>query len=148
MQPLRLNHKLFQLVNLCESLSGRTNRLHFIFGLYVFLTLNLDLISSSFLFIQFKDREKKEVLGSVMQIAGLSCCIFQMITLFARSKRLTGLFVQFQTIYDECNYEFYLFVFCIAFPSGGEDGERSPSAAEVPGNVPITLLEVDNLKIF
>lgn len=110
MQPLRLNHKLFQLVNLCKSPSGQTNLLHVIFGLYVFLTLNLDLISSSFLFIQFKKRDRKEVLGSVMQIAGLSCCIFQMITLFARSKRLTGLFGQFQTIYDECNYEFQLFV--------------------------------------
>lgn len=106
MQPLRLNHKLFQLVNLCESPSGRTNLLHVVIGLYFFLTLNCDILSSSVFIIQNKNRDTKDVLGSVMQIAGLSCCVFQMITLFAHSKRLTGLFGQLQTIYDECNYEF------------------------------------------
>lgn len=133
MQPLKLNQKFLTLVNLCAPSDNVTRPellLHATVGIYVFVTLCSDLISSSFFVIQYKKRDLEDVLGSVLQIAAVSSNIFGMVTVFILAKRLRGIFCLFQRIYNECNYRHnlipfrnenrkiahksYIFVFCIS----------------------------------
>lgn len=107
MQPLKLNQKFLTLVSLCAP-SDHVMRpeimLNAAIGIYVFVTLCLDFISSSFFVIQYKKRDLEDVLGSVLQIAAVSSNIFGMITVYAASKQLRTIFSLFQTIYNDCDY--------------------------------------------
>lgn len=108
MQPLKLNQKLFTLVNLCtpsENITRFEVRLNVAVGIYVFVTLCLDLISSSFFVIQYKKRDLEDVLGSILQISAVSSNIFGMVTVFIYGNRLRGIFSRFQQIYDECKLD-------------------------------------------
>lgn len=107
MQPLKLNQKFLTLVSLCAP-TGHVTRSEIILnaavGLYVFVTLCLDFVSSSFFVIQYKKRGLEDVLGSIMQIAAVSSNIFGMVTVFGASKRLRTIFSLYQAIYNDCDY--------------------------------------------
>lgn len=107
MQPLKLNQKFLTLVNLCAPPADTTRLqlcLNAAIGIYIFVTLCMDFISSSFFLIQYKTHELEDVLGSVLQTSSVSSNIFGMITVFMLTKRVRGIFSVFQKIYDECNY--------------------------------------------
>lgn len=107
LQPLKLNQKFLTLVNLCAPPDNVTRPqilLHAVVGIYVFVTLWSDLISSSFFLIQYKKRDLEDVLGSVLQVAAVTSNIFGMITVYALDKRLRDIFSLYQKIYNECNY--------------------------------------------
>lgn len=107
MRPLELNQKFLTLVSLCAPPDDVTRPeilWNAAVGLYVFVTLWSDLISSTFFLIQYKKRELEDVLGSILQIAAVSSNIFGMVTVFVLSKRLQNIFFLFEKIYNECNY--------------------------------------------
>lgn len=110
MQPLKLNQKFLTLVGLCapaDNVSVGKILLYSAVGLYVFVTLWSDFISSSFFLIQYKKRDMEDVLGSMLQTAAVSSNIFGMASTFMLSKRLRGVFSLFQTIYNECNWSIF-----------------------------------------
>lgn len=107
MQPLKLNQKFLTLVNLCappDDVTRSQALLHTVLGVYIFVTLCLDLISSSFFLIQYKKRDLEDVLGSILQIAAVSSNIFGMVAVFPLAKRLRNIFSLYQKIYNDCNY--------------------------------------------
>lgn len=111
MQPLKLNQKFLTLVNLCAPPDDVTRPkvlLHATIGVYVFLTLWSDLISSSFFLFQYKTRDLQDVLGSVLQIAAVSSNIFGMITVFLHAKSLRNIFYLFKKMYNECNFRYII----------------------------------------
>lgn len=106
LQPLELNQKFLTLVGLCapaDNVSSAKVLLYTTVGLYVFITLCSDFISSSFFLIQYKKRDMEDVLGSMLQTAAVSSNIFGMASTFMLSKRLRGVFSLLQTIYKNCN---------------------------------------------
>lgn len=116
-QPLKLNQKFLTLVGMCappDNTSIGKLLLYTSVGLYVFVTLCSDLISSSFFLIQYKRRDMEDVLGSMLQTAAVFSNIFSMITTFQLSKRLRGVFSLLQTIYNECNWSIYKRAQCAA----------------------------------
>lgn len=105
-QPLELNQKFLTLVGLCapaDHVGIGKILLYTTVGLYVFVTLWSDFISSSFFLVQYKIRDMEDVLGSMLQTAAVTSNIFGMASTFLLSKRLRGVFSLFQTIYNECN---------------------------------------------
>lgn len=113
MQPLKLNQKFLTLVGLCahaDDVSVGKILLHAAVGIYVFVTLWSDFISSSFFLVQYKIRDMEDVLGSMLQTAAVTSNIFGMASTFFLSKRLRGVFLLFQTIYNECNWSISCFV--------------------------------------
>lgn len=107
MQPLRLNQKFLTLVSLCappDDASGAEVFFYGVVGLYVFVTLCSDFISSSLFLIQWKTHVLEEVLGSVLQTAAVSGNICGMVSLFVLSKRFKGVFSLYQQIYDSSNW--------------------------------------------
>lgn len=111
MQPLKLNQKFLTLVSLCAP-ADHVTRPEVLFntciGIYVFVTLCFDFVSSSFFVIQYKKRDLEDVLGSVLQIAAVSSNIYGMVSVFVASKRLRAIFSLFQTIYNDCNYDVWI----------------------------------------
>lgn len=106
MQPLKLNQRFLTLVGLCapaDDVSFGKVLLYTGVGLYVFVTLCSDFVSSSFFLIEYKIRDMEDVLGSMLQTAAVTSNILGMVTTFLLSKRLRGVFLLFQRIYDECN---------------------------------------------
>lgn len=106
LQPLKMNQKFLTLVNLCappDDVSRGRILLHGAVGLYVFLTLWSDFITSSFYIVQYKKRDLEDILGSVLQSAAVSSPIFGMVTTYLQRNRLRGIFHLYQQIYDECN---------------------------------------------
>lgn len=113
MQPLKLNQKFLTLVGLCapaDDVSAGKMLLYAAVGLYVFVTLWSDFISSSFFLIQYKIRDMEDVLGSMLQTAAVTSNIFGMASTFMLSKRLRGVFLLLQTIYNECNWSILWFI--------------------------------------
>lgn len=113
MQPLKLNQKFLTLVGLCapaDDVSIGKIVLYTAVGLYVFVTLWSDLISSSFFLIQYKIRDMEDVLGSMLQTAAVTSNIVGMASTLLLSKRLRGVFLLFQTIYNECNWSIFIFL--------------------------------------
>lgn len=91
MQPLQWNQKFLTLVSLCappDDVSHTKVLLHAALGIYVFVTLCLDLTSSSLFVIQYKKHDMEDILGSVLQTAAVSGVAFVGVSVFMLSKQL------------------------------------------------------------